>query len=276
MIGLNQHQLHLKTVRATLSAIVSPAQYVIDWPAKMLQWAGESIQNKQALLADNANLRVQVLLLKAQLQKLILLEQENNQLREFLHSSPRASDKVLVAELMSVDPDPFTQQVVINKGSKQKVFLGQPVLDANGIFGQVIQMESYTSRVMLITDTRSGIPVQDDRTGVRGIVEGNGASADLSLVDMPATANIQVGDKLVTSGLGSIFPVGYPVGVITEIKQTPNKQFSKINVAPAAHLTEGHLVLLLWPTEQKILQKELSNTKAKNKTKLQETSKNAH
>lgn len=276
MMGLNQHQLHLKTVRASLSALVSPTQYMVDWPADMLRWAGESIQNKQQLLAENANLSVQVLLLKAQLQKLILLEQENTQLREFLHSSPRASDQVLVAELLSVDPDPFSQQVIINKGQKQKLFLGQPVLDANGVFGQVIQLGSYTSRVMMITDTRSAVPVQDSRTGVRGIVEGNGELTKLNLIDMPTTADIKVGDRLVTSGLGSVFPIGYPVGVITEIRQSPGNEFSKISVAPSAHLNEGHLVLLIWPAIEKTLHTQKKATKIAEQTLKQGASKHAH
>lgn len=269
MMGLNQHQLHLKTVRASLSALISPTQYIIDWPANMLRWAGESMQNQQTLLAENANLSVQVLLLKAQLQKLILLEQENTQLRELLHSSPRASERVLVGELMSVDPDPFAQQVIINKGEKQKLFLGQPVLDANGVFGQVIQIGAYTSRIMLITDTRSAVPVQDNRSGTRGIVVGNGDSAELGLVDMPATADIKVGDKLVTSGLGGVFPVGYPIGVITEIRQSPGNEFSNVDVLPAAHLNEGHLVLLLWPAAEKILHAEQKATALLEKKKQQ-------
>jgi len=275
-MGLNQHQLHLKTLRASLSALVSPTQYMVDWPADMLRWAGESIQNKQELLAQNADLSVQVLLLKAQLQKLILLEQENTQLREFLHSSPRASDQVLVAELLSVDPDPFAQQVIINKGEKQKLFLGQPVLDANGVFGQVIQLESYTSRVMMISDTRSAVPVQDSRTGVRGIVVGKGDLTELNLIDMLTTANIKVGDHLVTSGLGSVFPIGYPVGVITEIRQNPGDEFSKISVAPSAHLNEGHLVLLVWPAAEKTLHAQQQATKIAKQTKKQGALKHAH
>lgn len=264
-MGLNHNQLHLKTVRTGLSALVSPSQHLIDWPANMLRWVAESIQNKQVLLAKNADLSVQVLLLKAKLHKVILLEQENNQLLKLLHSSPRVSDKVLVAELLSVDPDPFSQEVIINKGDKQKLFLGQPVLDAGGIFGQVIQLGSYTSRVMMITDSRSAVPVQDNRSGVRGIVVGKGDPDRISLIDMPVTADIKVGDQLTTSGLGSVFPVGYPVGVITAIQQDPDSQFFKVTVVPAAHLNEGRLVLLVWPAAEKTLQAQQEASKSPTK-----------
>lgn len=264
-MGLNHNQLHLKTIRTGLSILVSPTQHIIDWPANILHWAAESIQNKQALLAKNADLSVQVLLLKAKLHKVILLEQENNQLLKLLHSSPRVSDKVLVAELLSVDPDPFAQQMIINKGNKQKLFLGQPVLDANGVFGQVIQLGNYTSRVMMITDSQSAVPVQDNRSGVRGIVVGKGNPDRLNLIDMPVTADIKVGDQLTTSGLGSVFPVGYPVGEITAIQKNPDCQFFKVTVVPAAHLNEGRLVLLVWPAAEKILQAQQDASKASTK-----------
>lgn len=254
MLILNHEQSHLKTVRTTLSMIVAPAQYLINWPTKMLEWAEESFSNKQKLLSENENLQGQVLLLKAQLQKLLLLEQENTQLRALLQSSPRPNEKVLVAQLLAVDPDPFAQQVIINKGSKQGVYLGQPVLDGNGVFGQVIQLGAFTSRVLLITDTRSAIPVEDSSSGVRGIIVGKGGSTQLALIDMPATANIKVGDQLVTSGLGERFPPDYPVGTIVSITASPGQQFAQVIVAPSAHINQSHLILLVWPQFEKTLQ----------------------
>ena len=251
---LNHQQIHLKTVRTSLAVITAPAQYIIEWPAKMLEWLGESFISNQKLLSENEKLRTQLLLINAQLQQMILLEHENNQLRKFLHSSVRVTDKVLIAQLLAVDPDPFAQQVIINKGEDHKLYLGQPVLDENGVFGQVVQLGAFSSRVMLITDTRSAVPVQDNRSGVRGIVIGKGDSTRLALVDMPTTADIRIGDHLVTSGLGEVFPVGYPVGVITDITQTSENQFFQVTIVPAAHLNEGHLVLLIWPAFLKTLE----------------------
>ncbi len=276
MMALNHQQVHLKTVRTSLSILVSPVQYIVEWPTKMLQWIGESLTSNQKLLSENENLRTRLLLVNAQLQKLILLEQENDELRAFLHSSVHSTDKVLVAQLLSVDPDPFAQQVIINKGEKQKLYLGQPVLDENGVFGQVIQLGTFSSRVMLITDTRSAVPVQDNRSGVRGIVVGRGDSTQLALVDMPITADIQVGDQLVTSGLGEVFPVGYPVGVITDIKENSGVQFSQVTVTPTARLNEGHLVLLVWPQFVKSRLTPIKTKLLTKKTAKTESNKNAN
>lgn len=270
MLALNHQQAHLKTIRTTLSIIVAPAQYIINWPAKMLEWAEESFSSNQKLLSQNEDLQGQVLLLKARLQKLLLLEQENTQLRALLQSLPRSTEKVLVAQLLAVDPDPFAQQVILNKGQKEGIYLGQPVIDGNGVFGQIIQAGAFTSRVLLITDTRSAIPVQDSRSGMRGIIVGRGDSTRLALIDMPTTADIKVGDQLVTSGLGEKYPVGYPVGVITSIEESPGSQFSKVTVKPSAHINRTHLVLLVWPeviktlhAEEKILRLARKTSQAK-------------
>lgn len=262
MLVLNHEQLHLKTVRSLLSIVVAPAQYLINWPTKMLVWVEESFGSQQKLLAENEDLQAQVLLLKAQLQKLLLLEQENNQLRALLQSSPRSNEKVLVAQLLAVDPDPFAQQVIINKGSKQGVYLGQPVLDGNGVFGQVIQVGEFTSRVLLITDTRSAIPIEDSNSGVRGILVGKGDSTQLALIDMPVTANIKVGDSLVTSGLGERFPTGYPVGTVVSIGAISGRPFAHIIVTPSARINQTHLVLLVWPQFEKTVQAQKNFNKS--------------
>jgi rod shape-determining protein MreC len=256
MLVLNHQHAHLKTIRTGLSALVAPTEYVINLPAKMITWLGESITSRQKLISENEKLESKVLLLNAQLQKQLLLQQENTQLRAFLDSTPQTQDKVLVAQLLAVDPDPFAAQVIIDKGAKQEVYSGQPVLDGSGVFGQVIQIGAFTSQVMLITDSRSAVPVEDSRSGVRGIVIGKGNPDQLELVDMPITADIRVGDQLNTSGLGEKFPVGYPVGVITSISQNPGRSFATVAVQPSAHLDRGHLVLLVWPNFETTLQKQ--------------------
>jgi len=247
MIVDHYPQGYLKPLRSTLAVVVAPIPYVVNWPAKMVEWTQDSFSSHQALLEDNANLRVQLLLLKAHLQKFITLQQQNAQLRALLQSSPSPDDKVLLAQLLAVDPDPFVQQVVLNKGSRAKAYLGQPVLDGSGVFGQIIEVGQLTSRVMLLTDTRSAIPVEDSRSGVRAIVVGKGEISTLSLVNMAMTADIKEGDLLVTSGLGEHFPVGYPVGTITSIVKSPGSAFANVMVKPSAHLYRSHLVLLIWP-----------------------------
>ena len=147
--------------RAVISAVIVPLQYVVDWPIEFVDWIGTSFTTHQTLLAENTSLHVQQLLLKARLQKLLSLEKENNQLRALLASSPHvSSDKILVAQVLAVDADPFMHQIIIDRGSKNAVYLGQPVLDASGVLGQVVKVGYYTSQVMLLSDSRSAIPIE--------------------------------------------------------------------------------------------------------------------
>jgi len=237
---------HFAQVRATLSFTVAPILYFVDWPGKMVDWVVESFSSQQALLAKNADLQAQLLLYKGRLQKFIALEKENKQLRALLQSSPRTNERVLVAQLLAVDPDPFVHQVILNKGQHDGVYVGQPVLDAKGVFGQVIEVDFLTSRVLLITDSRSVIPVQDSRNGVRGIAIGTGNSGKLSLVHMPETTDIKVGDIMMTSGMGQRFPMGFPVGTVRTVNHNPGQEFAKIIIKPSAHLRRSRLVLLVW------------------------------
>ncbi len=241
-------------VRAMLSIVVTPLQYVVDWPIEFVDWIGTSFTTHQKLLAENTSLRVQQLLLKARLQKLISLEKENNQLRALLASSPHVNgEKVLVAQVLAVDADPFMQQIVIDRGGRNNVYIGQPVLDASGVMGQVVKVGYYTSRVMLLSDTRSAIPVEVARNGIRGVVNGSGVYGRLYLAHIPITTDIKEGDKLVSSGLGLHYPMGYPVGVVTNITHNNTEPFMDIEVTPSALLDRSRLVLLVWTTHQQVI-----------------------
>jgi len=185
-------------------------------------------------------------LLNAQLQKQIALKSENQQLRALLSSSVKTVDKVSISRLLAVSPDPFVQQIVLDQGSSKNLFVGQPVLDAYGIMGQVVEVDNFTSTAMLVTDNKSAVPVQVDRNGVRGVVVGNGRPGSLKLQYVTNTTDIKVGDVLVTSGLGGHFPFGYPVGIITSVNHNVGERFADIEVKPAAHLDRSNLVLLVW------------------------------
>ena len=237
---------YLSKTRYYLSGVVTPIEYIVDSPTRLFDWAYESLTTKKELQVNNTNLRVQLILLQAQLQKLIALEKENTQLRAMLQATPRMNGRVLVAQIISVDSDPFTHEVVINQGIKSGIYVGQPVLDATGVLGQVIAVGPYTSRILLLTDSRSAIPIQDTRNGIRGVVVGTGNQYYLALANIPMTTNILPGDMLVTSGLDGHFPSGYPVGVVREIIHNPGYEFSIIPVAPSAQINRSQLVLLLW------------------------------
>lgn len=240
---------YISQIRAQLTVVVLPLQYVLDQPIKFVHWMQNSFSSQQEVLAENARLRARQLLLEAKLQKLLGLELENVELRQLLSASSRFSEHVLVAQMLDANLDPLNQEVLLDKGSKDGVYVGQPVLDAYGIMGQVIDVSPFGSRVLLITDGRSAIPVQDNRNGVRAIVTGTGFPDELTLLHMTYTADVKVGDLFVTSGLGGRFPFGYPVGAITKIVKTSGERFAIITLKPSAHVDRARLVILIWPAK---------------------------
>ncbi len=247
LMTVDHRQNTLDSVRADLSVLMYPIQYLINLPNTAGEWIQESFASRRALQEENARLRAQHLLLQARLQKSDALEAENRRLRELLESSFKAGDRVLIAELMSVDFDPYRHQVLVNKGARDDVFVGQPVLDAYGVMGQIVQVTPYTSTAILITDPSHAIPVQVNRNGVRGIVIGNGSLAEVSLPHLTSSADIRVGDLLVTSGLGGRFPSGYPVAEVTKVDFSSGDAFTQISAKPLSHLDRSREVLLVWP-----------------------------
>ncbi|MFT3742506.1 MAG: rod shape-determining protein MreC [Gammaproteobacteria bacterium] len=242
------HQMvYLQNMRSQLSLVVLPLQYVVDKPMKFINWVQNSFTTQQEVLEENAQLRARELLLQARLQRLMAIEHENMQLHALMSSSSHLTGRVLVAQILDAALDPLNQEIALDKGTQDGVFIGQPVLDAYGVIGQVIDATARTSRVLLVSDGRSAIPVQNNRNGMRGIVAGTGYANALSMLHLPNTADVKVGDYLVTSGLGGRFPFGYPVGQIVSIKKTSADRFAVIEVRPAAHVDKSRMVVLVWP-----------------------------
>lgn len=238
--------------RSALSTVVYPIQILASFPSDVGEWISDFFQDRDDLKEKNTALEATNLLNSIRLQKLQNLERENMRLRELLGSSFRLTERVLVAELLSVDLDPFSQQVIINKGFRHNVFSGQPVLDAHGVMGQVTEVNSFSSRVVLLTDPSHGLPVQINRNGLRAVATGRGMGEPLQLEHLAHNADVRVGDVVVTSGLGGRFPVGYPVGTVTGIYYPQGKAFAEILVKPAAQLDTSREVLLVLPTEKQI------------------------
>jgi rod shape-determining protein MreC len=247
MMALDHRQHQLESIRAGLSVLVYPIQYLIDLPVSASSWIGENLSSRETLLEENEKLKNRELLLRAQLQKLQALKAENLRLRELLQSSKKVSEHVLIAELLAVDLEPFTRQIVINKGSKNDVYLGQPVMDAEGAMGQVVHVGPFTSTAMLITDANHAIPVQVNRNGLRAIAVGTGSTDKLDIPYLPISADIVEGDLLTTSGLGGRFPSGYPVAVVTQVAKDPTLPYAVITAMPTAQLEQAREVLLVWP-----------------------------
>ena len=226
---LDHRQHTLEGIRATLSVVVYPMQYLVNLPFVISDWASESLASHNHLLNENRELRSRELEAQFKLQKLAALERENSRLRALLQSSSRRWERVLIAELVSVDFDPFKHQILLNKGSNDDVFEGHPLLDASGVMGQVIHVSPITSTAMLITDPSHAIPVQVNRNGLRAIAVGTGEPAILDIPHIPNNADIQEGDLLVTSGLGLRFPAGYPVATVAKIIRDPTEPFATIS-----------------------------------------------
>ena len=239
-----QHQL--EEVRSVLSLAIYPLQFVANMPVAVTHWVSEAFSTRRQLTEENRKLRKENLLLRARQQKFAALETENIRLRDLVESSFKVGDHVLIAELVSVDLDPYRQQVVINKGSSSGVYEGQPVLDANAVMGQVIHVNRFTSTVLMITDASHALPVQVNRNGLRTVAIGTGKINELALLHLPNNADVQVGDLLVTSGLGGRFPSGYPVAEVTAVERTPGQTFASVLAIPSAHLERAREVLLVW------------------------------
>lgn len=199
------------------------------------------------LSEENRQLQTQALILQRKLQKLESITAENIRLRELLKGSERLDETVLFAQVIGVDPDPFTHELLINRGFGVGVFKGQSLLDSNGVLGQISAVNRYTSRALLITDPRHAIPVEVSRNGVRAVAAGNGVFGHLDLLHVPATADVLVGDLLVTSGLGGRFPYGYPVATVDKVRLDAGQPFAIVTATPVARLTSSRQVMLVVP-----------------------------
>ena len=246
LLVLDHRFHHLQQLRSTLAFLTYPLHYLADLPLSASHWLGETTSSRDVLLRQNRELRDQNLRLRVELQKYESLQAENMRLRDLVDSSFKVGDRVLVAELSSVDLDPYKQQVLINKGSASGTFEGQPVLDAHAVMGQVTSVTPFSSTVLLITDTSHALPVQVLRNGLRTIAVGTGRIDQLKLPYLPTNSDIVEGDLLVTSGLGGKFPPGYPVASVTRIDRSPDAPFSTVTAQPRAHLDRSREVLLVW------------------------------
>ncbi|MEC8419404.1 MAG: rod shape-determining protein MreC [Pseudomonadota bacterium] len=235
-----------KSTRVYLNSLMSPLQYLANLPGLMLSESAQRLTSQEDLLAENQKLNNQLLLMSEKLQQFNVLAKENNQLRELLQAPVRTEARKMVAELMAVDKNPYSQQVVINKGAIDGVYLSQPVIDNEGIVGQVMEVGSTNSRVLLIADVTHAIPVRSLRNDIRFIATGSGTLNELYLEHVPHSVDIQVGDTLISSGLGNVFPEGYPVAEVTRVIRDESRPFARVIVSPLANLDRLRHLLLLW------------------------------
>ncbi len=236
----------LKPVRSQMGLVLMESYHITDLPQSLWQGVASQFGSRTELIAENEKLKTEALLMQGRVQKLAALTEQNVRLRELLNSSALVNEKVEVAELIGVDPNPFTHRILINKGERDGVVLGQPVLDARGLMGQVVELMPYTARVLLLTDTTHSIPVQVNRNGLRAIASGTGNPERLELRHVADTADIKEGDLLVSSGLGQRFPAGYPVATVKEVIHDSGQPFAIVRAIPTAALNRSRYLLLVF------------------------------
>jgi len=246
LMTLDRREQHLVRVRQALSLVVYPVRVAVDLPFSTWRSVRDSFAEREALIAENEQFRREHLETEFRLQRLAALEMENARLRELLDSTARIASRALVAEILSVDLDPYRQRFDLNRGLVDGVFVGQALIDAQGVVGQVVRVGPLTAEAVLITDADHAVPVSVNRNGLRTIAVGTGDSSRLRLPYLVNNADIVVGDLLISSGLGGVFPAGYPVARVVDVRRRPDQAFAEIMAEPASALDRDREVLLVW------------------------------
>jgi rod shape-determining protein MreC len=250
LMVLDHETTQLARVRQGLSVAMYPIRVLVDFPFASWRNLRANFVDRDALLVENQRLKREQLSTSLRLQRLDALEAENERLRELLDSTEVLGKRVLIAEILAVDLDPYRQRFNLNRGLADGVFVGQPLLDAHGIVGQVVEVGPLTAEAVLITDADHAVPVSVNRNGLRTIAVGTGDSNRLRLPYLTNSADIEVGDLLVSSGLGGVFPSGYPLGKVIEVRIRPGQSFAEVIAAPISALDRDQEVLLVWAGDQ--------------------------
>jgi rod shape-determining protein MreC len=241
----DQRYHQIDRIRESLSRVIYPVQRAVDFPFRATDWVTGSFADRSRLRQENLALTARLRLANLQLQRFAVLEEENRRLREMRANSAGIAEKVLVASILNVDLDPFRHRVLLDKGAADGVFKDQAVLDGDGIFGQVSKVNASTAEVILISDAEHAIPVQSNRSGVRTIAVGTGDQNKLSLPFVTVESDLQAGDLLLSTGMGGVFPPGYPVAQVSKVKRA-GSTFALVEAKPTARLDQAREVLLVW------------------------------
>ncbi len=246
LIIVDKRYDHLGRIRRLLSIVAYPVQIAVASPFEGWDWFRESVTTRDALRADKAKLEAELRLAQFHLQRYEALEAESQRLRALRDATRDVTDRFVIGNVMDVDLDAFRERVLVDKGAQDGVFVGQAVLDAGGVFGQVARVGQLTAEVILLSDATHAIPVQVNRNGLRTVAVGTGDMSRLKLPYLPTSADVIVGDLLVTSGLGGGFPPGYPVGTVAEVKRDPAQSLAEVEVKPAAALDRSRELMFVW------------------------------
>src|SRR6202041_2981936 len=250
LIIVDKRYDHLGKIRRLLSVAAYPVQVAVASPFQGWNWFRDSVTTRDVLRADKAKLEAELRVAQFRLQRYEALEAETQRLRALRDNTAAVTDRFLVGDVMSVDLDAFRERVLVDKGAGDGIYVGQAVLDSGGVFGQVARVGQLTSEVILVSDAAHAIPVQINRNGLRTIAVGAGDTSKLKLPYLPTSADVAVGDLILTSGLGGGFPAGYPVGTIAEVRRDPAQSLADVDVKPAAALDRSRELMFVWMKPQ--------------------------
>jgi rod shape-determining protein MreC len=250
LLVIDHRDNHLDAARKAIGAAVYPLRVLVDAPVSLWRWVGETTASRNELQLENSRLHAERMLTQARLQRFAALETENSRLRAMLDASRPMRDRVRIAEIMSVSSDPYRHILVVNKGTNDGVFDGQAMIDAEGIVGQIIETGVLSSQGLLISDPGHALQVAVNRNGLRTVARGTGTFGRLDLPALPNSADIREGDLLVTTGLGGVFPPGYPVAIVDSVVRLPQEPYAAVSATPTAALDQVREIMLIWSAEQ--------------------------
>jgi len=256
LMYLDHRGTYLEELRAYIGAAMYPFEVAIDSPAAGVRWMRENFALRERLIGENAALRRESLIASAELQRMAALRAENARFRALLDSKSRVPDRVVVGEILAIDMDPLRHRVILNKGGRDGAYVGQALLDAGGVVGQITRDRGNSAEALLVTDPDHAVPVEVVRNGLRTIAMGTGDLDRLSLPFLTRNADIRAGDLLVTSGLGGAFPAGYPVGTVTRVDGSSGDAFLEVAAKPAASLDRLREVLLVFQKPAPVISDE--------------------
>ena len=243
----DQRNNYLSILRNSIAIAIYPLQSAVEIPSRLTDWFDLRIKSKEILIKENQNLLSQQKINSSILQRYESLEQENERLKQILNAASNLDNKVEITRIISVNVNPYRHTIVIDKGERDGVYEGQVLLGADGVIGQILNTNFLTSEAILISDSDHALPVEINRNGLRTIVLGNGSYTKLDVPYIPNNADIEIGDLLVTSGLGGKFPSGYPVAKVDFIESDLSEQFYKVSAKPIAYLNQVRELMLLKP-----------------------------
>ncbi|AFP85424.1 rod shape-determining protein MreC [secondary endosymbiont of Heteropsylla cubana] len=234
------------TLRSYMDTAISPFYFLSNTPRQIFNHLSKIIIPPFRLVLENEALRQELLIKNSDQLLFGQYKKENARLRQLLNSPLKTNEKKIVAQVISITNHPHKEQIVIDKGVDNGVYIGQPVISDKGVIGQVISTSKFTSRVLLICDHSHALPIQVLRNNIRVIVSGNSCRDNLQLERLPINTDIRIGDLLVTSGLGGRFPEGYPVAVVSSVNIDSQRAYMLVRARPTADLRRLHYLLLLW------------------------------